>query len=132
MPTKLVAVKVKVVIKNTMLHESVGIGLANAVYEAPFLPAVNFMMMLQMVSIVNHLQKKVLARLMWDTGANLAMVTEDMCKWLKLSATGQSAQVSLADGKVKTCQLNCFWLTGMKTSIWWRPQWFPQLELPMV
>ena len=40
---------------------------------------------------------------MWDSGANLTMVTAAFSQWLKLPKTGRSAKISLADGSIQSC-----------------------------
>jgi hypothetical protein len=88
---------------STLLHETVGEGQVAAISEAPFLPDVNYMMMLQRINAVDIHQRKVPVSHMWDTGANLTMVTQSIAKKLQLPSTGRSASISMADGKVQSC-----------------------------
>ena len=87
---------------STLLHESVADGQAAAVYEAPFVPEVNLMMMLQIIDVVDHMSRKVPATVMWDSGANLTMITAEFSQRLKLPKTGHSAKISLAGGSIQT------------------------------
>ena len=58
-----------------LLHETVG-PTVNAVIKSPLLPAVDHMLMLQELTVVDHKKDLVPARVMWDGGANLTMITE--------------------------------------------------------
>ena len=86
---------------NSLLHETVG--QASAVYEAPFLGENNFMMLLQKLDALDVYKRKVPVSGMWDTGANLTMVTQSIAKKLQLPSTGRAATISMADGKVQSC-----------------------------
>ena len=61
------------------------------------------MMMFQIISAVDHKHRKVLVRCMWDSGANLTMITQDFSTRLKLPKTGRSSKIFLADGIVQSC-----------------------------
>ena len=67
---------------STLLYESIADGQAAAVYEAPFVPEVNLMMMLQIIDVVDHMSRKVPATVMWDSGANLTMITAEFSQRL--------------------------------------------------
>ena len=82
-----------------MLHETVG-PTVNAVIKSPLLPAVDHMLMLQELKAVDHKQDLVPARVMWDGGANLTMITEAMSSKLKLACTGRETTISLANSKI--------------------------------
>ena len=61
------------------------------------------MMMFQIISAVDHKHQKVLVRCMWDSRANLTIITQDFSTRLKLPKTGRSAKIFLADGIVQSC-----------------------------
>ena len=86
---------------NSLLHESVA--QVSAVYEAPFLGENNYMLMLQKLDALDVYKRKVPVSGMWDTGANLTMVTQSIAKKLQLPSTGRVATISMADGKVQSC-----------------------------
>jgi len=86
-----------------MLHETVANGQVAAVYETPLMSKNNFMMMLQRLTVLAADKRQVTASVMWDSGANLTIVSRNIAKKLELPSTGRSATISLADGKTQSC-----------------------------
>ena len=73
-----------------LLHGTGSLAVAQTVYESPFLLVVNRMMMLQTARVLDAQQGRVSVCLMYDGGANLALLTEYVLP-IKVGAYGKSS-----------------------------------------